>query len=120
MPYLGRMTVQGDHRWYADPWTRGDRFRKAREHLGLDQTAFGELINVSRQTVSNYETDITQRPIRAIVAAWALAAGTTKDWLMEGEDMHPDPDDGAAQSSDVVTRQYHVTNLRRMPMLSAA
>lgn len=70
--------------WWADPWTSGDRFRKARERTGLDQEPFAELIGSSRQTVSNYEKDNTQRHVQAIVNAWALATGTTPEWLLEG------------------------------------
>lgn len=60
-------------------FTRGDRFRKAREKLGLEQGAFAEHIGVSRGTVSNYERDMTVTR-KVVASAW---------WLMDG-DTEPD------------------------------
>lgn len=77
------MTTEATH-WYDDPWTAGDRFRKAREHTGLDQDAFADLIGASRNTISNYETNAVARHIRAIVNAWAIATSTSPEWLLTG------------------------------------
>ena len=71
-----------------------DRFRKAREHLGMDQDEFAQLINASRSTVGNYESGTTKRPVGNIVAAWALATGTTVQWLLTGRTPDAGPGTG--------------------------
>lgn len=62
-------------------FTAGDRLRKARELLGLDQESFADKLGVSRGTVSNYERNATtnRRPI--VLRTWALATGVSLDWL---------------------------------------
>lgn len=38
--------------------TVGDRIRKQREHLGISQTELAEKVNISKQTLYKYETNI--------------------------------------------------------------
>jgi transcriptional regulator with XRE-family HTH domain len=66
-------------------WTAADRFRKAREHAGLDQGQLAEATGLARQTVSNYERGATSRPRRAVANLWAMATGVPAGWLLEGE-----------------------------------
>lgn len=77
-------------------FTRGDRLRKARELTGLDQTEFARELGVSRQTVSNAETDA--RAVRTItLRAWAMRTGVPVAWLETGESPRQDgPDGGSA------------------------
>ncbi len=71
-------------------FTRGDRFRKAREKLGMEQGAFAEHIGVSRGTVSNYERDAS--PARRVVAsAWALATDVPLEWLLDADEAAEEP-----------------------------
>lgn len=76
-------------------WTLADRLRKAREQSGLEQQEFGELIGLSRATVSNYERGITV-PRRPMLLAWALGTGVPLQWLTDGTEPEPgnggDPD----------------------------
>lgn len=73
-------------------WTLADRLRKAREHTGLEQQEFGELIGVSRATVSNYERGITTNIRRPMLLAWSLGTGVPLQWLSDGTE--PTPGDG--------------------------
>jgi transcriptional regulator with XRE-family HTH domain len=64
-------------------FTKGDRFRKARELTGLGQREFAERIGVSHQTVTNAEKD--HRSVRKItVNAWSLVTGVPVEWLETG------------------------------------
>lgn len=72
-------------------WTRADRLRKAREVAGLDQTALGQHIGVSRGTVSNAERG-TVEPRRSVIMAWAMATGVPLTWIETGEAPSPGGD----------------------------
>ena len=75
------MTLQPQGR--ALHFTQGDRFRKARESMGLHQREFADLIGVSHQTVVNAEKDHVK--VRKITRnAWALATGVSAEWLETG------------------------------------
>ena len=69
-------------------WTRADRLRKALEVAGLDQTALGQRLGVSRGTVSNAERG-TVEPRRAVIMAWAMATGVPLHWIETGETPSP-------------------------------
>lgn len=92
---IGHMSsqIQGD---LVPEWTVGDRLRKARELLGLDQGPFALLIGVSRGTVSNYERGLTERYKPVVMNAWALATGVPVEWLESGTPTYsgPPPDGG--------------------------
>lgn len=81
-------------------FTIGDRLRKARETLDMEQSPFAELIGVSRGTVSNYERGTTQAYKPVVVRAWALATGVSLEWLERG--ITPGGPDG----SSITTGQY--------------
>lgn len=71
--------------WKVPLFTRGDRFRKAREDAGYsEQTAFAKALGISRDTVRHYESDQIRRLHRPTILAWSLATKTPIDWLMEG------------------------------------
>lgn len=92
-------------------FTRGDRLRKARERLGLDQGPFAEHIGVSRNTVSSYERDGTERVKPIVIRMWAMATGVDEHWLMHGEGPTPggpkgEPSRAALDSPFLDTRRY--------------
>lgn len=89
MAYLGHMSITSQEGNSVPEFSIHDRLRKAREHAGLEQGALAERIDVSRQTVGNYELGRTPRPKKLIVRQWALACGVNFDWLWEGA-AHPD------------------------------
>lgn len=64
------------------------RIRKRREALGLTMEALGERLNVSWQTVQQWERRTAPKRVR--MAEVARALGTTPDWLVFG--VGPDPD----------------------------
>jgi|SRR6185312_4376676 len=66
-------------------FTIHDRCRKAREHAKLEQGELAEKIEVSRQTISNYETGTVTHLHRGTLRRWAMACGVGLDWLY-GED----------------------------------
>lgn len=59
----------------------GDRLRKAREASGLDQSTLAERIDVSRRTISNYETERVEARM-IVLKQWALATGVDLSWLL--------------------------------------
>jgi transcriptional regulator with XRE-family HTH domain len=80
---IGHMTEQPAGR--IPVFTMGDRLRKAREVVGLDQSEFAEQLGVSRGTVSNYERSSTENRKPIVIRAWALATGVPLEWLQTGE-----------------------------------
>lgn len=71
-----------------------DRLRKARDVAGLDQQTLGDEIDVSRNTVVNYETGSTQRLKAIVLKQWALRTGVPYEWLTTGEEPPQAPDGG--------------------------
>ncbi|MGX7679111.1 helix-turn-helix transcriptional regulator [Jatrophihabitans sp. DSM 45814] len=77
-------------------WTVADRLRKSREFAGLDQGSLAEAIEVSRNTISNYESGRVT-PRRIVLRQWSLRTGVPLEWIETGnaERHRPDgPDDG--------------------------
>lgn len=74
-------------------WTVGDRLRAARESITGDRKKFAEMIAISPDTIRAYERG-ESRPKAYIVAAWCLATGFDKDWILTGEKPSDDPNDG--------------------------
>lgn len=72
-------------------WTLGDRLRKAREHAAISSQQMADALDLSRNSITNYEHGRT-RPSTLVLRAWALATGVPLEWLRTG-------------SMD--TRQYH-------------
>lgn len=66
---------------FIPSWTMGDRLRKAREASGLDQSTLAERIDVSRRTISNYETERVEARM-IVLKQWALATGVDLSWLL--------------------------------------
>ena len=76
-------------------WNIHDRCRKAREVAGLDQAQLAERIEVSRATISNYETGFVTKLRPIVLRQWALATGVPIEWLRDGESPHPRSPGGA-------------------------
>ena len=88
-------------------WTFADRCRKARIAAGFDtQDAFATAAGISRSTVGNYEDGSTRRPIRAVVAAWAMATGVPVEWLRTGTVSVIDGPDGGGEQAESATYWY--------------
>lgn len=100
--------------WSVPEFTIADRLRKARERTGLDQAPFAAEIDVSKGTVSNYESDrYTHQRKRIVLRAWALRTGVPLHWIETG-DAPPTPDDDpgiSGESSSACTRSAQVTHL---------
>ena len=100
MPYLVHMTQAKPQRQGAVPqWTQADRFRKARESMNPQPTQdeFAAMLEVDRNTVSNYESGRTTRPMKSTVTRWALISGVPREWLETGESPHPGIPDGGEE-----------------------
>lgn len=67
-------------------FTEGDRLRKAREVIGLDQEKFADVLGVSRGTVSNYERSRTTHRRVIVIRAWSLATGVPVEWLQQPDE----------------------------------
>lgn len=66
-------------------FTIHDRCQKARDWAELEQEELADRIDVSRATVSNYETGATTHLKKLVLRQWALACGVDYDWLMTGD-----------------------------------
>ncbi len=69
--------------WVPPTWTVGDRIRKERERLEIEQVELADLTGMSRTTISKWENGVTT-PGRAGAKLLALAFGCPEDWLLEG------------------------------------
>lgn len=95
---------------FIPEWTRGDRFRKARQLTGLTTREFAEQIGVSQKTVTAAENDRTN--VRKILLnAWSLKTGVPVEWLETGT-TGGSPEGGAS-----VTRGYQGS--RRLQSVAA-
>ena|SRR5665647_1187241 len=83
-------------------FTVGDRLRKAREHIGMDQIPFADELGVSRGTVSNYESGATTHLKPIVVRAWALRTGVPAEWLLTGT---TNPRPGDPDGGEMITAQ---------------
>ena len=63
----------------------GDRIKMIRESNGLSQVEFGESLNVSKQTVSNWENNNVQ-PSVDILRDMASKYNVSSDFLLELDD----------------------------------
>jgi len=77
-------------------FTRSDRFRKARESMSPVPTReeFAEMLEVDRNTVYNYESGRTTRPMKSTVSRWALITDVPREWLETGESPRTGGPDG--------------------------
>lgn len=91
-------------------FTLRDRCRKARKEAGLEQVELAELIEVTRTTISNYETGkVGVRPMRSTLRRWALVCGVEPAWLIDGVPLDPGmPGGDNADEGDVTPRFHHI------------
>lgn len=98
-------------------WTRGDRFRKAREDAGYTQQELALAMGVSRATVGNAELD-DNTPLKITTKAWSEITGVPVEWLMDGT--VPSPPD----QTDTELMQYryprHESTVPHLQPLKAA
>lgn len=85
-------------------WTVGDRLRAARESVTLDGKQFAELIGISRDSLRSYERGDTQ-PKPPVLAAWCLATGFDKEWILTGE-VPNGPETGEVVSASLTLRKH--------------
>lgn len=64
--------------------TIGDRMREARKSTGATQGELAEALEVSRQTIHDWETD-KRAPSKIAIVAWAMDTGVSSEWLLTGE-----------------------------------
>lgn len=67
------------------PVTIGNRMRDARRSTGATQAELAEALDISRQTVWDWEND-KRAPSKIAVVAWAMVTGVGSDWLLTGEE----------------------------------
>lgn len=68
----------------APEWTLGDRLRKALEDSGTGVGEMADLLEVKRNTVSNYIHDKVRVP-GAVVQVWATRTNVPLEWLRTGD-----------------------------------
>ncbi len=77
--------------------TLGEKIYALRSEKGLSQEAFGDLLGVSRQSVSKWETDQSLPELEKIVAVSELF-GITTDYLLKDNIERPGPADMASDN----------------------
>jgi transcriptional regulator with XRE-family HTH domain len=93
-------------------FTLGDRLRKAREYADVSSAAMAEALNVSRNTVTNYEHERTPITVAALVV-YADVTGVPVSWLIGGDD----PDlrsrcfSAAVDQLELFANTYALTNV---------
>lgn len=97
-------------------WTLGDRLRKGRESVGLNQSEMAEQIGISRGSVLGYESD-RRIPGRPVLVSWALRTGVPLWWLQGAACACGEPNthsDGACSPMDPMQRRrvYNVAPSR--------
>lgn len=65
--------------------TPGDRLRETRQSLGLSMESFGEPLEMSRPTISNWESGKTDIPKASAIAIQTIY-GIRWEWLLKGEE----------------------------------
>lgn len=65
--------------------TMGDKMRRARVAAGAQQTEMAEALDISRQTVIDWELG-HRRPSKIAVFAWAHVTGVDFEWLWNDAD----------------------------------
>ena len=69
--------------WVPPTWTVGDRIRKERDRLGLDQDELADVTGMSRTTISKWENGTTE-PSKAGIKLLSIAFGCPEEWLAAG------------------------------------
>lgn len=66
-------------------WTLGDRLAKSRRAADLTRAQMAERLNVSDQSIRNWESDVKD-PRLVHLRAWANVTGVRLAWLTDGEE----------------------------------
>lgn len=85
--------------------TLGEKIYRLRTEKGLSQEAFGEVLNVSRQSVSKWETDQSVPELDKLVAISEFFEVST-DYLLRDEVKEDKPDDSESKSSYNIVYRY--------------
>lgn len=85
---------------YVPEWTDGDKLRKVRRHLGLNQEDFAARLQVNRSTYMAWESDRNRvKDMKAIAKRIKAMTGTPLWWWFDTErPSGPGPDGGGSQS----------------------
>lgn len=81
--------------------TKGERIKELRERIGKSQTAFADVIGVSKQTLYKYENNIITNIPSDKIEAIAKETGSTPSYIMgwketDAEQYYYDANAGAA------------------------
>ena len=116
--------IGASHGPHEYEWDVSDRLRKAREVAGLEQQQLAERMQVSRQTIGNYENRRV-RLNRGFIALWSLATGAPLEWVLTGEWPGETPggpaaniERGARSSTDRASDYGSTMRLHRRPFLN--
>lgn len=61
-----------------------DRIKQVRKSQNLTQTAFGDIIGVKGNTITNYETGL-RNPTDAVIKSICREFGVSEEWLRTGK-----------------------------------
>lgn len=82
-------------------WTIGEILAKLRRDQGLDQAAMAAKVGIARNTLSNYERNVSGPPFD-VVARWARVCGVSLDeiaGLCTPWDLNPEPTDYESEAA---------------------
>ena len=85
---------------FVPEWTDGDKLRKVRRHLGMNQEEFATCIQVNPSTYMAWEADRNRiKDLKTIARRVKVLTGTPLWWWFDTErpDFGPGPDDGGTR-----------------------
>lgn len=92
----------------------GNKLNQLRKLSGMTQEQLAEKLNVSRQTISKWETDSTSPDLESIVRVCKIFHVSLDDLLMEGEGMEKETDaekDRQITLNDLMKINLHNRNM---------
>lgn len=101
---------------FVPEWTDGEKLRKIRRHLGLNQEEFAARLQVKAATYAAWETDRNRvKDMRTVARRIKAMAGTPLWWWFDTErpDNDQGPDGGGSQAPGTNRRQIELMRNRR-------
>lgn len=90
----------------------GDRLRRLRISLGMDQREFAAEVGLKPATLGNYElSEATPRSARLVANSIQLRYGIPSSWLLTGEEPADGPD-GAGRQTTVIRPRHRIPRPR--------
>lgn len=86
------MSATATHTAWVPEWSFGDRIRKVRVELGMDQREFAAKLGIKAPTLSSYEAGRANpraRDLPKLASRLELLTGVPRSWFMGWNDSNP-------------------------------